>query len=174
VILLTVDPGLDQTGVARWSLKGMRSHLDALTRWETVPSDGFPDRLHDLFRFAAGIEAGAVVIEQPRRGGMYRRSTGREAAVMASMYFQNCASGAMVAGFRSVGVPVVHLMPTTLRKDRKQAMASAYLAQHRMVPGGRRTKWSPDELDAVAVGLQVMSNLALRGEVVALGDRKAA
>lgn len=168
MIFLTVDPGLDETGVARWQLESGRAELHEMLRWTTEPTTPFADRLLTLHGLAAATVADAIVIEQPARGGVYRRSGGLSVAIGAAMYGQNCASGAMVAGFRLAGIPVIHLMPTTLKKKLKQLRAAEYVRQHGFTPKGRRTTFSPDELDAVAIGLQVMSDMAVKQQVARL------
>jgi hypothetical protein len=169
MIFVTIDPGLDLTGIARWAVGGQRLVLESVAEFKTAAADAFADRLHQHHEFArtgfSGVDL--AVVEQPRRGGVYRRSEGKAAAVGAAMYGQNCASGALVAGLRAAGVAVWHLQPTTLRKIVKQRNAKLYLETANIRPPGRRTTWSPDVFDAVAIGLQLTSDLQLRMKVLA-------
>jgi hypothetical protein len=164
---ISIDPGLDVVAAAGWDWKAPgQSHVAALrwvTTFHTSPDDGMSDRLHQIGKWVRELadswsQVKGIVIELPRRGGMYDRSAHKAAAVMSKVLLSSMASGAMLSALW--GATTTHLLeaPTTQKKLKQDRALAVLQAAGMAKPISKRgRKWSEDELDAVAIGMQVMT-----------------
>lgn len=171
---LSIDPGLDEVAIAAWHWTHRNQMpANALAGVHLIRTGADASIAERLLAIAKGMtdyltpfdanELRGIVMEKPPRGGMYGRSEGRQqVSVMASMYLQNLAAGAVIVSCGLAGFQVELLEAPRLKKKLKQALGlQAITAAHLELPPKRRS-WSPDEKDAVAVGLQAMRNPNLK------------
>jgi hypothetical protein len=171
---ISIDPGLDEVGVATWLWTHRnQSPANALCGVHLIrtPTDAsISDRLRaiarELTEYLASYDPEqlrGIVMEKPARGGIYRRSEGRaQVSIMANMYHQNLAAGAIVLACGQAGFQVELLEAPAMKKETKQAFGLRTITAANLELPAKRRAWSPDEKDAVAVGLQAMRNPTLR------------
>ena len=172
MILLTLDPGIDQTGVAVFDSARLRQPLrellacrDALvlvTALRTKPAPPVTDRLADLARQlrVVIVETGArlVLIERPAIAGTYgrnRRKAGTADGFMPrTMQVFGFAVGALVATAADADCAVEFVGAPRLSK------AERALAVRAVWPALGRT--NEDQRDALYLGLAALTNPSRR------------
>lgn len=168
MILLTLDPGIDQTGVAVFDsarlrqpareLLACRDALLGIALLRTAPTPPVTERLADLARQlrVVIVEAGArlVLIERPAIPGTYgrnRRKAGTADGFMPrTLQVFSFAVGALVATAADAGCRVEFVTAPRLGK------AERAMAVRAVWPALGRT--NEDQRDALYLGLTALTN----------------
>ncbi len=165
---LSVDPGLDTVAIAvwEWATVNQVARIQSIELIRTSTDEPLASRLQVIQtacrQFALDWPVSGVVIEQPNRGGAYDRNRGIAEAVLRRMYLSALGAGAAMVGFTAAGARVELLEVGEVKKGVKQQQAHLLLTRERIALPGRRTVWSADELDAVAVGMQAIADWRYR------------
>lgn len=177
-IMLSIDPGLDETGLAWWALdrppQSNRYHeqLRAVDRIRTSAADGYAKRLKEIsdamttacIQARSMGEIRAVIIERQVRGGMYDRSTkrGLAVAIQRALYGQHLAAGVLALACYQFAGEIVFLEASNTKKGVKEMIGRRAIEKAGLPPPlgkrGKAVEWSADMCDAVVVGMQALGN----------------
>ncbi len=166
--VVSIDPGLDATGVACWDLRGWRPRepwADVLRRLaqteviRTSPETAMPDRLGALHERVTDLlrelRPERCYIETPAIAGVYAARRGRQRGKSPlnaeSVQKLNWAIGALVTAATGELVAVQLVPAPKIPKEQRIAFVRTALAKlgH---PLGAQARVSPDLLDAIYLG----------------------
>ena len=153
-MILAVDPGLDDTGLAGFDVRHWRPREDFLTTLKrlvvtdvvrTRPDMALADRLAAIYQrltiLIAHLRPRVVYVELPRTAGSYRGPVQK----------RHFAIGSLLAAAGGSGAPVVLIPASPIANARRRARVRNALKQIRH-PLGADPRPSPDLLDAVFLG----------------------
>jgi Holliday junction resolvasome RuvABC endonuclease subunit len=173
-VIVTIDPGIDVTGVAIWKPElvrageffGVARALVAIKSIRSRVSDNSAERCKSLARQLAFVLTSArpqtVYIEQPPdwHGARERRGMQQTATMKAAIAKVNRAFGACAAAAAAGDIEVVAVPASRLHKEYRYEQAVKACAK---IEGGPQPQ-NDDERSAVWIGLELISTGAWRGQ----------